>query len=81
MPRRLILIFVIFLASSLNVLFAQTPGGLFEGTPQERAACHPDVMKYCREFVPDNMQVLGCLQGVRAKISKACLQVLQSHGQ
>jgi hypothetical protein len=84
MIGRFILICAIFLASSGAMLFAQTPppaGGLFEGTPQEQAACHPDTMKFCREFVPDSMQVLACLQRQRAKISKACQEVLSSHGQ
>jgi hypothetical protein len=84
MIRRFMLIFAIFLTTSGATLFAQTPppsGGLFEGTPQEQAACRPDTMKYCREFVPDSMQVLACLQRQRAKISKACQEVLSSHGQ
>jgi hypothetical protein len=85
MIRRFILIFAIFLASSANALFAQTPppgaGGLFEGTPQEQAACHPDVMKFCRESVPDTMRVLACLQARRDRISKACQGVLRNHGQ
>jgi hypothetical protein len=84
MIRRLIVIFAIFLVLSESALFAQTPpssGGLFEGTPQEQAACRPDTMKFCREFVPDTMQVLACLQRQRAKISSACQEVLSSHGQ
>jgi hypothetical protein len=89
MIRRFIPIFAILLASSADVLFAQAPrsetppapGGLFEGTPQEREACHPDVMKYCREFVPDSFQILACLQGERERISKACQLVLRNHGQ
>ena len=85
MISRFILIFAIFLASSANALFAQTPppgpGGLFEGTPREQAACHPDVMKFCRESVPDTMRVLACLQARRDRISKACQEVLRNHGQ
>jgi hypothetical protein len=56
------------------------------GTDQERAACHPDVMRYCRSFVHENGQddvfgILGCLQSNRSKISGSCQQVLASHGQ
>ena len=56
------------------------------GTQQERAACHPDVMRYCKQFVHDNGQddvfaILGCLQSNRSKISNSCQQVLASHGQ
>jgi hypothetical protein len=53
----------------------------FQGTPQEQAACRPDSSRFCQEFEPDSLRVLGCLQRNRTKISKSCLQVLQSHGQ
>jgi hypothetical protein len=56
------------------------------GSEQERAACHPDVMRWCKSFVHDNGQddvfgILNCLQSNRSKISGACQQVLASHGQ
>jgi hypothetical protein len=52
-----------------------------EGTPEERAACAPDVQKYCEAAIPDTMRVLGCLQANRTRISTACNRVLVSHGQ
>jgi hypothetical protein len=52
-----------------------------EGTPEERAACAPDVQKYCEAAMPDTMRVLGCLQANRTRISAACNRVLVSHGQ
>jgi len=56
-----------------------------QGNDQERAACHPDVMRYCRQFIKDNQDdvfsILGCLQTNREKISNACRTVLASHGQ
>ena len=61
------------------------PLGMGEGDPQERAACHPDVTKYCQTQLEINPQdvlgILGCLQANRPKISHACQQVLASHGQ
>ena len=75
------------------VVFAQLPpqpppvGNPFgEASERERAACHPDVMKHCRELVRDDGQsdvfeILGCLQTNRPKISVACRQVLDNHGQ
>ena len=53
----------------------------FQGTPEEQAACRPDSSKFCREFEPDSLRVLACLQRNRTKISQPCLRVLQSHGQ
>jgi hypothetical protein len=55
--------------------------GLFSGTPQEQAACHPDAVKYCREAGSDEFRVLACLQKNRPQISVACRRVLESHGQ
>jgi hypothetical protein len=59
---------------------------LGQGTDQERAACHPDVMRFCRQLVKDNndadvFAILDCLQTNRNRISNACQQVLASHGQ
>jgi hypothetical protein len=52
-----------------------------QGTPEERAACAPDVQKYCEPALPDTMRVLACLQSNRSRISTACNRVLVSHGQ
>jgi hypothetical protein len=67
---------------------AQTRVGFFDffeellkGTPEEEAACKPDVQKYCQEAGSDTFRVLGCLKQQRRRISKACLAVLESHGQ
>jgi hypothetical protein len=60
-------------------------GGMGQGSEQERAACHPDVTKYCQVQLQVNpndvLGILGCLQANRPKISKACQTVLASHGQ
>jgi len=52
-----------------------------QGTPEERAACQPDVQKFCEYALPDTLRVLQCLQGNRPRISRACREVLERHGQ
>ena len=57
-----------------------------QGDEKERAACHPDVVKFCKELIKDGADadvfgILSCLQTNRHKISKACNEVLASHGQ
>jgi hypothetical protein len=52
-----------------------------QGTPEERAACAPDVHKFCGSDLQDTMRVLACLQANRPKISAGCNRVLVSHGQ
>jgi len=81
---RLISVFAIALALTTTAAFAEPPGS--QGTDKERAACHPDVVRHCRELVKDDANadvfaILSCLQTHRSKISIACQQVLASHGQ
>jgi hypothetical protein len=63
--------------------YAQTSSQ--QGSESERAACHPDVVKYCQtqlEVNPNDVGgILNCLQTNRTKISAACQSVLTSHGQ
>ena len=63
-----------------------SPSLLGQGDAQERAACHPDVVRYCKELIKDNdnsdvFAILSCLKSNRSKISQACNQVLASRGQ
>ena len=55
--------------------------GLFQGTPEEQAACSPDATRFCSHVFPDTFRVLACLQSNRNRLRRACLQVLESHGQ
>jgi Cysteine rich repeat len=52
-----------------------------QGTPEDRAACEPDVQRYCKAEIPDQLRVLGCLQDNRKRISRSCQGVLARHGQ
>jgi len=52
------------------------------GTPEEQKACAHDVQKFCRAVMNEpDLTVLNCLQQNRAKLTKACDQVLTNHGQ
>ena len=45
-------------------------------------ACSRDVQRFCRAKMQDGDQIiLACLKQNRARISKACQQMLASHGQ
>jgi len=57
------------------------PSGLFQGTPEEQAACAPDSTRFCQDAIPDTFRVLACLQEHRQKLRKVCLKVLEDHGQ
>ncbi len=63
----------------------QPPPPAMPGSEQERAACHPDVVSFCQAELAANQDdvfaILGCLQGNRSRISKACRDVLEDHGE
>jgi len=49
---------------------------------QGQDACARDVSRFCRAQMQDGDQIiLACLKQNRAKLSKACQQMLASHGQ
>jgi len=53
------------------------------GTPPERAACRPDVRKFCHAIKPGSgsLAFLSCLQANRPKLSRTCRAVLSKNGQ
>jgi len=74
MIRVIVLVAVLTAASSAAI--AQS------GTPQEEAACRPDVRRFCHAVAGSgNGPVLACLQQHREKLRRACREVLESHGQ
>ena len=51
-----------------------------QGTPQERQACTRDAQHFCRKDLGNDGVVQNCLQTNRARLSKACKSVFESHG-
>lgn len=77
-----------FLLTALVVLGAASPAiadPLSNGTKEEREACAPEAVKFCKHELDvntsDNDAILKCLQRNRQKIGTRCQVVLQSHGQ
>jgi hypothetical protein len=62
----------------------QPPPPALPGSEQERAACHPDVVKFCQAELATNQDdvfaILSCLQRNRSRISAPCQQVLSDNG-
>ena len=50
---------------------------LAQGTPQQRAACRPDVVKFCKGKGEDPGVLLGCLEDNKDKISEKCRKVIE----
>ena len=57
-------------AAPLSAAFAQ-------GTPQQRAACRPDVAKFCKGKGEDPGVLLTCLEDNKDKISEKCRKVIE----
>jgi hypothetical protein len=79
---------LVLLVASVTAALAQFPPQpappSLPGSEQERAACHPDVIKFCQAEVAngkdDVFAILACLQRNRSHISPACQQVLSDNG-
>src|SRR3984885_10800662 len=80
---------IVAVPAALAQLPPQPPpvkNSISQGTDQERVACHPDVIRYCKQILKvdgldDVFAILACLQTNRGKTSNRCPQVLASHGQ
>ena len=65
------------------------PAGMgLPGNQQERDACRPDAMKFCKELLPadqnappDTIAIANCLFANQKKVSSACNRVLTGHPQ
>jgi len=70
----------ISLAAALLVLSSSAMAQ--SGSPEEQAACRPDVRRFCYKIKESEgpNPFLQCLQEHRAKLSARCRAVLESHG-
>lgn len=71
-----LLLAAVALTAVTSSAFAQGP----KGTPQEQNACSRDASRLCRKDLGNDGAVQGCLQANRAKLSKSCSKVFESHG-
>ena len=78
MSRKLLLLATI----TLSALGSNAPGFAqgHMGTPQEQSACSRDASRLCRKDLGNDGAVQGCLQANRAKLSRSCSKVFESHG-
>jgi hypothetical protein len=75
------LAFALFLAAAAATPAAAQstkPASEEMGTPEQRAACRPDVRRFCRSVKPEDgpYAYLDCLQKHREKLRPVCLRVI-----
>jgi len=63
-------VIAVLVSAPLSASFAQ-------GTPQQRAACRPDVVKFCKDKGDDPGVLLSCLEENKDKISQKCRAVIE----
>ncbi|QPF92929.1 hypothetical protein [Bradyrhizobium commune] len=80
MSRKLFVLATIALAalSGLSTTPILAQGHM--GTPQEQNACSRDASRLCRKDLGNDGAVQSCLQANRAKLSRSCGKVFESHG-
>jgi hypothetical protein len=61
----------------LALACASLPAEAQQWTPQQRAACEPDAMRLCNQYVPDVQRVSTCMSHYRRYLSPACRVVFQ----
>ena len=63
----------------LAALFCATPGFAQEnrGTAEQRAACVPDALRLCGNYIPDAAGVEQCLRQNTSNLSDACRSVFE----
>jgi hypothetical protein len=47
------------------------------GTPEQRAACKPDVYRLCAGEIPNVRAITACLRARKASLSDACRAVFE----
>jgi hypothetical protein len=67
---------------ALALITAVSTGALAQsGSPDERAACRHDVLKFCRHLMQgSDDQVSYCLQANRAALNRRCSEAFARHG-
>jgi hypothetical protein len=54
---------------------AQEASAQNRGTPEQQAACQPDALRLCGDFVPDVDRITACMIKNRMRLSPPCRAV------
>ena len=62
-------------------LLPSAPAHPVSGTPEEQAACRPDVARHCKSVKSEEDEAfVQCLVSNAPKLSQRCRKVLEAHG-
>jgi hypothetical protein len=74
---------LLLVAVAASVTLGSNPSAFAQGhpgSPQEQQACSRDASRLCRKDLGNDNAVQACLQANRAKLSRSCRKVFESHG-
>jgi hypothetical protein len=74
--RRICLSAGLFIALSIMGQNRALAQGTPQGTPEQQAACQPDVMRLCGNFIPDVDRIVACLKYNEPNLNPACHDVM-----
>jgi hypothetical protein len=61
----------------LALTFASSPALAQQWNPEQRAACEPDAMRLCQQYVPDVGRTRACMLHYRRYLSPRCRAVIE----
>ncbi len=69
---------VFFIGSVFLCPCAYAQADKYHVTPAEQAACQQDAVTLCSDAYPDEDQLLVCMKGNKALLSKTCLKSFEA---
>ena len=66
----------LFMALSIMGQSRALAQGTRPGTPEQQAACQPDVMRLCGSAIPDVDRIVACLKYNEPNLNPACHDVM-----
>lgn len=67
--------------SAAAVVLPSAPAQAISGTPEEQAACRPDVTRHCKAVQGDDDNAfVSCLVSHAPQLTQRCRKVLEAHG-
>jgi hypothetical protein len=61
----------------LALTFASSPALAQQWNPEQRAACEPDAMRLCQQYIPDVGRTRACMIQYRRYLSPRCRAVIE----
>ncbi len=71
---------IVSLGLALTVVASASSAWAYQGTPEQRRACTPDVYRLCAGEIPNVGKITACLQRQKGNLSPACRAAMEGNG-